>query len=353
MCTKPSSTIRHRPSTMQNSKSAFTLVELLVVITIIGILIALLLPAVQAAREAARRMQCTNHLKQLALGCLTHEQAHGYFPTGGWTVTLAGEPIRGFDQRQPGGVFYNILPYLEQQALRELDGVAGRTTCFSTAISTFHCPSRRAAIPYPLLITSAPIFNTSYSSSGMQGWAGRNDYAASGGDNSYDPPGGSHLTSVEAGDARTPAQWRSVRGAYTTGVFFVRSKTKIAEITDGTSSTYLLGEKYVNPDRYLDGLDPADDQGWDIGWDWDTERFSGRAADISDRLGQAHEIARPFPDTPGDSTHNWAFGSAHANSFNMAFCDGSVQSMSYSIDLETHHRLGNIADGLTLDAKGY
>src|SRR5215475_2509188 len=84
-------------------RSAFTLVELMVVIAVMGILIALLLPAVQSAREAARMVECKNHLKQIGLGWLNHHTAHNTFPTGGWGSNWTGDPDQGFDKHQPGG----------------------------------------------------------------------------------------------------------------------------------------------------------------------------------------------------------------------------------------------------------
>src|SRR6186997_2833814 len=103
----------------RRSVSAFTLVELLVVIAIIGILVALLLPAVQAAREAARRNQCKNNLKQLSLGCLLHEDTHKALPSGGWAKFFTADANMGYGPNQPGGWYYNVLAYIEEQAAHD------------------------------------------------------------------------------------------------------------------------------------------------------------------------------------------------------------------------------------------
>ncbi len=182
-----------KPEIRDQKSAAFTLVELLVVITIIGILIALLLPAVQAAREAARRAQCTNNLKQIALACLTHEQQNGFLPTAGWGEFWSGEPTRGFTKLQPGSWVYNILPYMEQQTLHDLDiGISpysgasrpGLTQCVETALVTLICPTRRAAILYPFANSVNAVGFAHFVNAGMPQptLAGRSDYAGSGGD---------------------------------------------------------------------------------------------------------------------------------------------------------------------------
>ena len=144
----------------ENSRHGFTLVELLVVITIIGILMSLLLPAVQSARESARSVQCANNVKQLGLGAIQHLSVTGFFPSGGWGWSCAGDPDRGFGLKQPGGWLYSVLPFVDQKNLWSLgSGIPSdsQTTAkqsamskqLTTPVALFYCPSRRSVALYP------------------------------------------------------------------------------------------------------------------------------------------------------------------------------------------------------------
>ena len=327
-------------------RHGFTLVELLVVITIIGILIALLLPAVQAAREAARQAQCRNNLKQIALGCLHHEQVQHFLPTGGWSCAWTGDPDRGFDKRQPGGWLFNILPYIEQQALRDLglnNNAVGRTQAAGTPVCMYNCPTRRPAIAYPLVFPS-PI---NYGPHPIV--IGLNDYAGCAGDGTDWTVWGIPA-SLAQGDSWTWADWHVYGDSTTTsGVICRRSMCKIVDIPDGTSNTYLCGEKSLDPDYYfIEGVSsPGDGQGWDLGYDFDVARWTTPNVNYT-----YTDFYHPRQDQPGADCY-CAFGSAHAVGFHMAFCDGSVHMMNYSIDDETHRRLGNRHDGLPVNGKSF
>jgi prepilin-type N-terminal cleavage/methylation domain-containing protein/prepilin-type processing-associated H-X9-DG protein len=322
--------------------NAFTLVELLVVITIIGILIALLLPAVQTAREAARRLQCTNNLKQVALACLTHESSQGHYPTGGWNGYWVGDPNRGFGVKQPGGWVYNILPFMEQQSLHDL--AMGKTgtdltntlaTMVQTAVPGLNCPSRRESVAY------VNTYAYATRNAGAPATCARTDYAVNLGD-----PGRSELSGDEA--AKPPSFTDGDNTGYSwpdtsdfTGISYQRSLTRVADITDGTSNTYLVGEKCMDPDHYRDGMTGGDDWSMYTAFQNDIGRSTYYNADT--------KVAWiPLQDTPGAHCND-QFGSAHSSGINMSFCDGSVRSISYDIDAETHRCLGNRKDGKTID----
>jgi prepilin-type N-terminal cleavage/methylation domain-containing protein/prepilin-type processing-associated H-X9-DG protein len=330
-------------------KFAFTLVELLVVIAIIGILIALLLPAIQAAREAARRIQCTNNLKQIGQGCMTHVSEIGTFPATGWGWCWSGDPDRGFRGRQPGGWLFNLMPFMELKSVHDLGkngNQKGRSLTAQSPISFFHCPTRRPAILYPYG-GSVPIHNIDLKSAG-NGTANapdvcaKTDYAGCAGDN-YSGYGDSGPATYAEGDARTAADWASKKygdPATANGVLYYHCNTKQKDIIDGTSHTYLGGERYMNPDAYSVSIDDGD-QPWTQGFDIDTIRWVNNS-----------EAGHPLRDRRS-YTNPSAFGSAHSSSFNMVFCDGAVHSISFNINPEMHRRLGVRNDKLPVDGSEY
>jgi len=251
----------------------FTLVELLVVIAIIGVLVALLLPAVQAAREAARRTQCSNHLKQFGLAIHNYHDTHLAFPTAG-----DNGPTNCCDADAASVERFNwtfhVLPFMEQSPVYQMwPNQIGQMN--KTIIGLAYCPSRRQKKLY-------------------QG-VSKCDYAGS-------------------------------RGTANNGVFVQTTTGWIAmrNVTDGTSNTLMLGEKRVHR-AFMDnsGGCCGDNEGaWNSGWADDVVRAATftPAFDVFDAA-----IASGIVDNQ--------FGASHPGGMNATYTDGSVKLVSYSVDL--------------------
>jgi prepilin-type N-terminal cleavage/methylation domain-containing protein len=348
----------------KSRRDGVTLLELLVVTAIIGLLVALLAPAIQGAREAARRVQCKNNLKQLSLAALNHLDSQGHFPTGGWGWYWVGDPDRGYGKDQPGGWIYNLLPYCEESpGLHELaaDGKpeeltrvqrVGAAQVIQSPLSIVNCPSRRGTAIYPLVPNEWGELG--FYNSITPDVAGRSDYAANSGHVYCEWP---HTVfgrgPIDYNDAlvwsankvwgsdqpklllATSAQIQTM-----SGISFERSEIGVARIVDGLSKTYLAGERYISSAHYETGQDHGDNETWCTGFNNDNYRKTGRLED-----GEIHECA-PIPDwRTGVKDASGRFGSAHAAGWNMSFCDGSVRTMSYDVDWRVHRDLGNRMDG--------
>lgn len=295
----------HRP----RLHAAFTLVELLVVIAIIGVLIALLLPAVQAAREAARRTQCTNHLKQIGLGMHTHMEAFKAFPSGGSGI----QPPRTMSNGRPAGYktqawswSYQLLPFIEEQALweNESDAYIARTP-----VEGYFCPTRRR----PIALTGGPwqVFDDPRAMI---------DYAANAG-----PADG--ITSGTGGELNGGTSGAIARG----------KAIKHKDFTDGLSHTLLVAEKLMNSRFVITECQANDNFGYVGGFQDDVVRWGMEPPEQDFERGHFF-LFQLFP-------RNYKFGSAHVSAMQAAFCDGSVHRVTYSVDQEVFRRLSSRNDG--------
>ncbi|MEM8864248.1 MAG: DUF1559 domain-containing protein [Planctomycetota bacterium] len=369
---------RETDRSVRCAKRGFTLVELLVVIAIIGILIALLLPAVQSAREAAQRTQCKNQLKQMALGCLNHADTFGQFPTGGIgpdprieAYIEGGNPMGPSDQGL--GWSFQILPFLEEDAVH---GITTTAQLRDTAVPTYNCPSRRG-VTLAIAANGDPIgYVTDYAA--MHAIPSRSQAVGLGLDfdaNAF-PTGGAQSSTWCSGGfffGGTTGAWpenhetpkpratlanyigfdgviarSSVRALQSGSNWFYQdlnydSKVTFGKISDGTSKTIMLGEKRVDASRY-DASSWYDDQGWSDGWDPDTMR-SSVCPPRPDTLADV-EIDSCDPSNLGTCAEaGMSMGSAHPGGFNAAYADGSVQTVNYEVNFEVYVNLANRSDG--------
>jgi prepilin-type N-terminal cleavage/methylation domain-containing protein/prepilin-type processing-associated H-X9-DG protein len=333
-------------------RSAFTLIELLVVIAIIAILIGLLLPAVQKVREAASRMQCANHLKQIGLAFHNYESAYGYFPQGGLdgdpqAITTGGAPNpAGYDYDEAPGQYegstccraatrrgfnhwYKILPFIEQDNVYNLGrddppywpnvtNNGGENDVARQLVKIYYCPSRRVPTAYG---------NPPFGRSDYAGNAGYYQGEVHEGYGDIPPP---PLGMSPRRNERTHENWGDWPGRKGFIVWPGRgAKRTVADITDGTSNTIAAAEKNLPPSQR--GRDGGDNERWNnAGWDEDNIRYHFPPKSDTDPNILVPGIT---PNIPASATV-WRryFGSAHTSGLNAVFADGSVRFVKFSVD---------------------
>jgi prepilin-type N-terminal cleavage/methylation domain-containing protein/prepilin-type processing-associated H-X9-DG protein len=335
----------------------FTLVELLVVIAIIGVLVALLLPAVQAAREAARRSQCQSNLKQLALGVLNYESTKKSLPAGGITEGTC------CDTQSGAGWTILILPYVEQQALYakydfdepnealidiDKDGLANSVVREANPV-IFDCPTDEDTDKNDRP-ASGPGDNRLYNRGSYRGNAG---LCTSQSGAFWDSPNqGNEQYAHERGPLPGVGEmynnpWLPNRTRLAT--WSLKSPVTLREISDGTTSTMLLAEK---SHVVLEATTPSDiEEGLRRRTFWAytytsyqrSLTFLQTRSIISD-YGRCLKIGGAFGEDP--CKRSW--GSLHAGGFNAALCDGSVSFLSESIDIFLFGAMSTIAGGETI-----
>lgn len=354
-------------SSARRQKRAFTLIELLVVIAIIGILVSLLLPAVQQVREAARRTECLNNLKQVGLASQNYVSARRAFPTAGgnpdtWDFWVMQNGWPDFlpqnRQYESAGWMFQLLTYIEQDNLAKqrtnLGWEGGDYPLISTRISTYQCPSRGERFGV-LGLNSVAL----------------GDYAGIMGSEN-DLPDGEWGYSFNEGQSPNVNEARYVwsgiisKGGATDYVTTSGGptitkfpKVTFASITDGSSNTAMIMEKAVAVENWsipdTGGYDFWELKGYYGGADWPTMRV------VTDLAGPGTNPAvevisdstprpQPWHSYPtGDRPFEKGFGSAHPATFNAVFGDGSTKPIAYQVDLTLLNRLGKRNDGFVID----
>lgn len=318
-------TLAELPVASGRKRKAFTLVELLVVIAIIGILVALLLPAIQAAREAARRSQCQNNLRQMGIALQSYHDKRQALPQG----------RNGRDQFSVSWAF-QILPEIEElpayqahDRTKRVDDPAN-TNSMRIAISVYTCPSRRPP-------QADRNFDNDDAAPTVLGAATRGDYAAN--------TGYTLGTGTSSGGAGVE-EFNSDIDPTVSGPIFSGSHIALRKVSDGTAKTFAIGERHIPP--VPDGTN-VDLEHYAIG---DTAFLGGDRRETI-FAATANGMASPQQRyrTPNDAASGTAlgmFGSEHSGVAQFAFLDGHVQPISLSVDLEVLKAYSTIGGGETV-----
>jgi len=339
----------------QARRAAFTLIELLIVIGIIAVLAALALPAIMKAREAANRTTCINNLHQMGVACQHYVTDTGYYPTAGTldfsgpgypTPTFNGtkltsgtSPVAGW--QQPAGWAFQLLPYIQEDLVWSGGGLQSTTAAATTPaaaasgesaqmlaalkapIRSYFCPSRRAPTTFSLSIPF-PNYSSLASTSVTVSFI---DYAGCNG--GIANPGATN--GLNTGMVRTQSVATTTAGVTTYAV--AKNTVRSADIKDGPGYTLLIGEKAANP--RLTFITNEDDVGYALGY----------SAGNLNSIRYAFSYLLPLRDNDVIGPTGGAFGSAHPSTWNALLADGSVRSLSYTIDPTVFSNLGNINDG--------
>lgn len=295
-------------------RRGFTLVELLVVIAIVGILVALLLPAVQAAREASRRTACLNNLRQVGLGVQNHHDVVGHYPTGRESLGMKGVSWA-----------FRLLPYLEEQPLfdahdpnQRVDADAN-ATAMRTPVSLYYCPSRRAP-------TADRDFPNNGAEPEVRASAAAGDYAANTGPR------------LLYGADETGRPLAPIDGAIA-GPIFTFSEVQARQVTDGLSATIVVGEKWIPEEQNFNN----DGDGSDLCDPGDEHFCQGDTAFFAGNLAESIFGEELSSGTHDDSDSE--FGSEHPGVAHFVFLDGHTEAISIDMDDDVFLLLGVIADG--------
>jgi prepilin-type N-terminal cleavage/methylation domain-containing protein/prepilin-type processing-associated H-X9-DG protein len=313
-------------------KRAFTLVELLVVIAIIGVLVALLLPAVQAAREAARRMSCSNNLKQIGIALHNHHDVKLFFPPGG--VNTGGNGTRCYTTWS-----IEILPYMEQQNLydrydqKQFNEHPNNTFVTQSRVKPYECPADTLNGKKERPATG-PHQNKDWMHGSYRANSGRSDIANRHGRwDTFEPEfwsTGSPLAHNKEFRGPLHATGLGYNGVTFNDVVrrgvpvsWMGGPERMADISDGTSNTLMVGEC-----TFLDVPRRA------TFWAYTYASYNQSSVTIEPRtLNNYYNKCAQAPGLHGDQLCKAAFGSNHTRGLNFVFCDGSVRFVSYNVDI--------------------